>query len=270
MRIDFHVHLAIREQLTPVPAAFCDGFWTGERDWNDIVAGGEAMDAYLESEGVDYAVGLAEVSPKVSGVTTNEFVLERFGSSKRLLLFANLNPHVDRNLAGEVRRLSKLGFRGIKLYPTYQHFYPNEAELYPMYEACREAGWPVMVHTGSSIFPGAKVKYGDPVHLDDIAVDFPGLNILLVHGGRGLWYDKAAFLAKLHGNVYIEVAGLPPRNLLKYFPDLERIGHKVVFGSDWPANPGIRSNMQEIAKLGLTAETVENILGNTAARLLGL
>lgn len=270
MRIDFHVHLAIKEQLLPVPASFCDGFWPGPTGWNDIVRDAETLDAYLESQGVDYAVGLAESSPLATGVTTNQFVLERFGKAKRVILFAKLNPYTDRDLGGEVKRLAARGFRGIKLYPTYQHFFPNDRVLYPMYEACREVGWPVMVHTGSSIFPGAKIKYGDPVHLDDVAVDFPGLNILLVHGGRGFWYDRAAFLAKLHANIFIEVAGLPPQNLLKYFPDLPRLGDKVVFGSDWPANPGIRANMEAVNELGLTPETVEKILGGNAARLLGI
>lgn len=270
MRIDFHVHVAIREQLKPVSAEFCDSFWTERGDWNDKVRDAAAIDAMIEAEGCDYAVGLPEVSPKVTGVTTNDFVYERFKDSKRLILFANLNPYVDSDLPGEVHRLADLGFKGLKLYPTYQHFYANDASLYPMYAACAERGWPVMVHTGSSIFSGAKLKYGDPLFLDDVAVDFPKLNLLIVHGGRGLWYERAAFLAQLHPNLFLEVSGLPPKNLLKYFPNLEKIGHKVVFGSDWPGNPGIKGNMDEVAKLPLSQKTIDNILGLTAARLLGL
>lgn len=270
MRIDFHVHLAAREHLKPDPERFCDSFWTDRGDWGEKVRDAASVDALIESEGLDYAVGLAEVSPIATGVTSNEYVYETFKGAKRLIPFANLNPRVDWNLAAEVHRLAEMGFKGLKLYPTYQHFYANDAELYPMYAACAEHGWPVMVHTGSSIFTGAKIKYGDPLFLDDVAVDFPNLNILIVHGGRGLWYDRAAFLAQLHRNLFLEVSGLPPQNLLKYFPNMEKIGHKVVFGSDWPGNPGIRGNMEEVAKLPLSQETIDNILGLTAARLLGL
>lgn len=270
MRIDFHFHLAAREHMTPAALAFCDSFWTRRGDWNDILASSATVDAYIESEGLDYAVGLAEISPGVTGVTTNEYVLERYGDSKRLILFANVNPHVHDDPAALVHLLADRGFRGVKLYPTYQHFYPNDLALWPFYAACAERGWPVMVHTGSSIFPGAKIKYGDPVCLDDVVVDFPGLNMLIVHGGRGLWYDRAAFLAQLHPNLYLEVSGLPPQNLMNYFPNFARIGHKVIFGSDFPGNPGIRANMEAIARLPLTSETVDLILGGTAAKLLHL
>ena len=269
MIIDFHVHLAAREHLVPASRAFCDSFWRERGDWDALLTP-DGIDSYLESEGVDYAVGLAEMSPLTTGVTTNEYVWERFRSSKRLLLFANPNPSATRRLDAEVRRLAALGFRGVKLYPTYQHFYPNDARLYPLYGACQELRLPVMVHTGSSIFPGAKIKYGDPVHLDDVAVDFPDLNVLLVHGGRGFWYDRAEFLAQLHPNVFLEVSGLPPKNLLNYFPNLERLHRKVVFGSDWPGNPGIRRNIEAVRALPLSTNAKEAILGGNAARLLGL
>jgi len=269
MVIDFHVHLAAREHLNPTPAAFGDRFWSGRGDW-DALLSAEGFDAYLEAEGVDYAVGLPELSPLVTGVTTNEYVRERFGGSKRLLLFANLNPWLTPRLDREIERLAGQGFRGVKLYPTYQHYYPNEARLYPLYASCQDLGLPVMVHTGSSVFRGAKIKYGDPVLLDDVAADFPDLVLLMVHGGRGLWYGAAEFLAQLHPNLYLEVSGLPPRNLLSYFPSLERIHRKVIFGSDWPGNPGIRGNVEAIRALPLSAEAKNAILGGNAARLLGL
>jgi predicted TIM-barrel fold metal-dependent hydrolase len=269
MVIDFHVHLAAREHLNPTPAAFCDSFWSGRGDWDGLLSA-EGFDAYLEAEGVDYAVGLPELSPLVTGVTTNEYVRERFGGSKRLLLFANLNPWLTPRLDREIERLAGQGFRGVKLYPTYQHYFPNEARLYPLYASCQDLGLPVMVHTGSSVFRGAKIKYGDPVLLDDVAADFPDLVLLMVHGGRGLWYNAAEFLAQLHPKLYLEVSGLPPQNLLSYFPNLERIHRKVIFGSDWPGNPGIRGNVEAIRALPLSAEAKGAILGGNAARLLGL
>jgi len=269
MIIDFHVHLAAREHLNPAPAAFCDSFWAGRGDWDALLTAA-GFDAYLASEGVDFAVGLPEVSPLVTGVTPNEYVWERFRDSERLLLFATLNPWLTHGLDREIERLAGLGFRGVKLYPTYQHFFPNDARLYPLYASCQDLGLPIMVHTGSSVFQGAKLKYGDPLHLDDVAADFPDLTLLMVHGGRGFWYDRAEFLAQLHPNLYLEVSGLPPKNLPAYFPNLERLHRKVIFGSDWPGNPGIRRNVAGIEALPLSPEAKEAILGGNAARILGL
>ncbi|PLX40156.1 MAG: metal-dependent hydrolase [Deltaproteobacteria bacterium] len=256
--------------MEPVPAGFCDSFWEGRGDWSALVADAKKFDEYLAAERVDYVVGLAEVSPGVTGVTTNEYVAEAYAETERVIKFASLNPFFEGDLYKEAHRLAALGFRGVKLYPTYQWFYVSDERLRPFYKACEELSWPVMAHTGSSIFPGAKMKFGDPLHFDEVAVDFPGVNFLIVHGGRGLWYERAEFLAKFHDNVYLEVSGLPPQKLLEYFPALERISEKVVFGSDWPANPGIAENMKRIAALGLSEEAVDNILGGNAARLLGL
>jgi predicted TIM-barrel fold metal-dependent hydrolase len=142
--------------------------------------------------------------------------------------------------------------------------------MYPLYQAAQDLDIPVLVHTGSSVFKGTRMKYGDPLHLDDVAVDFPRLNLVMAHAGRGFWYDRAFFLSKLHPNVYMELSGLPPSKLMTYFPELDRITEKVIFGSDWPGMPWIRRNMEAIRELPLPAEGVENILGGNAARLLRL
>lgn len=127
--------------------------------------------------------------------------------------------------------------------------------MYKLYEKAQELKIPVVFHTGSSVFKNAKLKYGDPLYLDDVAVDFPDLTIVQAHGGRGFWYDTAFFLAKHHKNVYIDIAGLPPQNLLRYFPGLEKIADKVVFGSDWPGVPSIRKNIEALMSLSLKEET---------------
>ncbi len=145
----------------------------------------------------------------------------------------------------------------MKLYPSYQHYYPNEQRMYPLYQAAQDLGIPVLFHVGSSVFRGTRMKYCDPLHLDDVAVDFPELNLVMAHAGRGFWYDRAFFLAKLHANVYLEISGLPPSKLMTYFPELDRLTEKVIFGSDWPGMQWIRRNMEAIGKLPLPAEGVE-------------
>jgi predicted TIM-barrel fold metal-dependent hydrolase len=127
-----------------------------------------------------------------------------------------------------------------------------------------------LIHTGSSVFKGSRLKYGDPLHLDDVATDFPELNLVMAHSGRGFWYDRAFFLSRLHANIYMELSGLPPSKLLTYFPELARNTDKVIFGSDWPAVPRIKENMDAIRALALPPDGVENIMGGNAARLLKL
>ena len=102
-------------------------------------------------------------------------------------------------------------------------------------------GSPSCSTPGTSIFPGARNKYGDPIYVDDVAVDFPKLKILLAHGGRPLWMHTAFFLVRRHPNVYLDISGIPPKTLLKYFPRLDEIAHKTLFGTDWPG-PGFRTS----------------------------
>jgi predicted TIM-barrel fold metal-dependent hydrolase len=271
--VDFHIHVARIGDYQP---------WVV--DWTMSNIGRESAEAYigqylsteglrrlLDDNGLDYGVCLAEMSPICTGVTTNEYVSEMCRGNPRLIPFGSINPFMVARPADEVRRCAtELGIRGLKLYPTYQYFYPNDAMMYPVYAVAQELGLPVMFHTGSSVFRGSRLKYGDPILLDDVAVDFPGLKILLVHGGRGFWYERAAFLARLHENVYLEISGLPPAKLLTYFPELERLSHKVVFGSDWPGMPFIARNMEAIRALELSEVAKVRILGGNAAVLLGI
>jgi predicted TIM-barrel fold metal-dependent hydrolase len=161
------------------------------------------------------------------------------------------------------------GFRGLKLYPTYEYFYPNQPLLYPLYAKAQELGIPVMAHTGSSVFAGSRLKYGDPLFWDDVAVDFPELTIIMCHGGRMLWYDRAASLVRLHKNVYFDVSGLPPKRLLDYWPDLERLADKVLFGTDWPG-ANIGANLEAFRNLALSEEAKQKILWANGSRILGI
>lgn len=224
---------------------------------------------FLAESGVDYGVILAELSPITTGICPNEYVVEFCRDYQNLIPFASVNPYMMTGPKNELSRMVReRGMKGLKLYPTYNYFYPNDRMLYPVYAIAEELQIPVMVHTGSSVFKGARIKYGDPLFLDDVAVDFPDLNILLVHSGRGLWYNNAFFMARIHPNVYMEVAGLPPQKLLEYFPELERNADKIVFGSDWPGVTSIKSNIETIRGLPLQESTKEKILGGNAARIL--
>jgi predicted TIM-barrel fold metal-dependent hydrolase len=231
----------------------------------------EALEAYLEHQGVDYALVLPEYSPKSVGLVPAETVAALCQGRRRLVPLGGVNPHLHTDpLAEATRQREDLGVVGVKLHPVHQEFYPNARSLYPLYQYCEEMRLPVMVHTGSSIFPGSKLKYGDPLLMDDVASDFPGLPVILCHAGRGIWYEAAALLARIHQNVWLDISGLPPARLTTYLPGLEALAGKVLFGSDWPGVPGIRTNADAVAALGLGAEAVEAILWRNASALFGL
>ncbi len=225
----------------------------------------------LDDEGVDSAVILAENAPLTTGFVDNKFVVEFCHESERMIPFASINPTTDQNPRKTLVKLIKeSNMKGLKLLPPYQHFYPNDEKMYELYDKAQELEIPVVFHTGSSVFRNAKLKYGNPLYLDDVAVDFPDLTIVQAHGGRGFWYEIAFFLAKHHKNVYIDIAGLPPRNLLRYFPDIEKIADKVAFGSDWPGVSSIKKNIEAIMNLQLAEETKRKILGENASKILKL
>lgn len=229
----------------------------------------QGLEHYLTSEGVNYACILAEDSPITTGVVPNQYVAEFCRGRKMFLPFASINPNTVAEPAHELERCVKnLEFRGLKLYPTYQQYYPNERDVYPLYAKAEELGIPVMVHTGSSLLRGARMKYGDPLLIDDVAVDFPDLKIVMAHSGRGFWYEEAFWLARQHRNVYMEISGLPPGNLLSYFPDLERNADKIIFGSDWPFVPSLRKNVEAAKGLPIEESTITKILGLNAQAIL--
>lgn len=271
MIIDFHVHIGKKEHWHPwVNELFSSANPELYENFDEIMSP-EGLEKYMGDQGVDYAVILAEHSPITTGVVSNAFVQDFCKGRKKFIPFASVDPRTDAQPAASLRRLvEEDGFRGLKLYPSYQQYHSNDEIAYPLYEEAQKLKFPVIVHTGTSIFKGARLKYANPIDLDDVAVDFPKLKIIMAHSGRGLWYEEAFFLARMHENIFMDISGLPPKNLLKYFPDLEYVADKVIFGSDWPGISGIKGNMEDVRKLKLKKETKEKILGGNAAVLLGL
>lgn len=272
LRIDFHVHLAAYDISYPwliewIKKSHKAGYDEYVKRYSDP----GQFEELLSEQGIDYACILAELNPITTGICSNEQVEAFCRGRKRLIPFCDINPNLHNDLAAELRKKVEVhGFKGLKLYPTYQHYYLNDIRMYPLYQTAQELKIPVLIHTGSSIFKGTRLKYGDPLHLDDVAVDFPNLNLIMAHAGRGFWYDRAFFLSKLHRNVYMEISGLPPSKLLTYFPEFTRNTDKIIFGSDWPGMPDIKENMDVISKLDLPPGGADKILGATAAKLLQL
>lgn len=276
---DLHIHIQPWRQLKPhVQDVMRRG---KEQQWDRLM---QLMDdpkvllEILDREAI-WRVGLVNYpSPDVMGFTdeTNDFAA-RYASAApdRLIPYGGVHPRFTDDPEGQVEHLLELGIRILKLHPPHQVFPANAytmglEALARIYRRCEERGLPVTVHTGTSIFPGARSKYGRPMELDDVAIDFPDLTIIMAHGGRPLWMDEAFFILRRHHNVYLEISGIPPTRLLKYFPRLAEIGDRVVWGTDWPS-PGVedlRANLDQFLALPLAEDLKTKITRSTPLALI--
>ena len=194
-----------------------------------------------------------------------------------LIPFASIDPHKPHAVAEARRLIRDHGVRGFKFHPNIQAFFPNDQAVYPLYEAIAEAGLPVLFHTGHSGIGaglpgggGIRLKYSNPMHVDDVAVDFPELKIVLAHPSFP-WQDEAISVALHKEQVYIDLSGWSP----KYFPPLlvryanTRLRERVLFGSDYPMIKPDRW-LADFEQLEIKPDVRPLILKANAARLLGL
>lgn len=275
--IDVHVHAA---RLPTLKQAWRD--WAHDFGDADILSrvyddDGTVRPAELSAlfaeDGVDVALLFTEYSPKATGIQPVEDVVPIVRADpERFRLVANVNPHLHFPIAEELERQLDLGAIALKLHPVHAGFPMNDRAIYPALEVCRARGVPVIVHCGTSTFPGSTNRYADPVLLDDVLGDFPTVDVVLAHGGRGWWYDAAAFLALSRPNVWIDLSGLPPRRLPEYYAghNWNRLSRRFLFGTDWPGVPGPAANARAIAALLPDDETVGLVLGGNAERVFGL
>ncbi|MFB0566692.1 MAG: amidohydrolase family protein [Candidatus Aminicenantaceae bacterium] len=268
--IDFHVHVGLKEHWHEWVHDYQKSAQTEFYTRYEEMTNPEGFASYLKSHDIEKAVILAEICPITTGVVSNEFVLEFSKNYDIYIPFCTINPYSVSHPVHEFKKYIEQGAKGLKLYPSYNHYFPNERRMYPVYSEAQEKRLPVLIHTGSSIFKGSKIKYADPIYLDDVASDFPDLPLVMAHSGRGLWHEKAFFLSRLHPHLYLEISGLPPKNLLKYFPDMEKNIDKFIYGSDWPGIKTINSNIEAIKELPLAEESIKKILFKNAASILGL
>ncbi|WP_425501314.1 amidohydrolase family protein [Phytoactinopolyspora mesophila] len=195
-----------------------------------------------------------------------------------LLPFASIDPHRGRAAARDARRLVEdYGVRGFKFHPSLQAFFPSDRLAYPLYDAIQELGVPALFHSGQTGIGaglrggrGIRLKYSNPMELDDVAVDFPDLTIICAHPSVP-WQDEALSVATHKPNVFIDLSGWSP----KYFPpQLVRqanslLKHKVLFGSDYPVITPDRW-LADFGQLDLKPEVRPLILKDNAVRALGL
>jgi hypothetical protein len=243
----------------------------------EILASPENVLRFLDDNGIERACCINYVSPDVMGFTreVNDWIAEfTRGHRDRLIAVGSVNPLHELKVREEVRRVLDLGIGLIKIHPPHQLLSPNayRGELWQLadvYRECEERGVPVMFHTGTSVFPKARNVFADPMPIDDVAIDFPRLKIIMAHAGRPLYGETALFLVKRHRNVHVDISGIPPKSLLRYFPRVAEIAGKVLWGTDWPS-PGVtspRKNVEAFLALGLGEEIERKILYDNAAAL---
>lgn len=225
--------------------------------------------ADMEKAGVDKSVLVAvDAGPYMR--ISNDLVWRAVEKHlERFIGFASVDPRKGREAEEELLRATeKMNMKGVKFIPHLLHMFPNDERFYPIYEIAQEKGLPVLFHSGTAFHRGMKIKYSHPIHLDDVACDFPMLKIIIAHFGFP-WYVEALALAQRHDFVYFNIAGWRPR----YIPEMVirymngPLAEKVLFGSDFPLVS--RSAMiKELGALNLKPSTLENLLSKNPQRVI--
>ena len=244
--VDVHLHVARRPTLKPAWKDWADDFGDEAVMRQVYDRAGTAdpgrLDDYLAAEGVDVALLMTEYSPKVTGIQPIEDVLPlAAGNPARIEVIANVNPHLHYPVDEELQRQLDLGAVALKVHPVHAGVAANDPALYPAYEVCQQAGIPLVA-------------------------------IVLAHGGRGWWYDAAAFMALSSERVWIELSGLPPSRLREYYArhNWRRLARRMIFGTDWPGVPGIAANARAVAAACPDEETAALVLAGNAAAVYNL
>jgi predicted TIM-barrel fold metal-dependent hydrolase len=209
---------------------------------------------------------------------TNESLAEAVRSHPDVFIgFGAVDPYMGKWAADETHRIADLGLRGLKFQQIFQGFYPNDPKVYPIYEAAQKLGLVVLFHMGTTgIGAGApggmglRLKYGQPMHIDDVAADFPQLTIIAAHPGWP-WSDEVLAIAVHKSNVFVDMSGWAPKyfppNFVQYARTL--LQDKMLFGSDWPLL-SVDRWQKEFAEYRFPEPIIRKIMLENAKRVLRL
>jgi uncharacterized protein len=269
--IDVHVHLEPVEDNTIDAAAkkyFGDSGAPRDR---------AGLAEYYRSRKIAFVIfGVDEQLTGKPRVSNEEVIQFASDNSDIAIPFASIDPRRGADGVQEAKRLVSAGVvRGLKLHPPVQQFFPNDRVAYPLYEIFAEARLPVIFHTGHSGIGtgmpgggGVRLKYGNPLPIDDVAVDFPTLPIIMAHPSFP-WQDEAISICLHKPNVYIDLSGWSPKyfspTLIQYANTL--LKNKVMFGSDYPLITPDRW-LSDFQKIAIRDEVRPLILKGNAVKLL--
>jgi predicted TIM-barrel fold metal-dependent hydrolase len=271
---DVHVHLESTDDRTATDEA-------AKKYFGDSGAAREssALAEYYRSRKIAFVI--FAVDERLTGrkrVTNEEVVQFADENADVAIPFASIDPHRGSEGVREAKRLVGEGkIKGLKLHPPVQQFVPNDPLAYPLYEVFAQARLPVIFHTGHSGIGtgmpgggGVRLKYGNPMPIDDVAVDFPAMPIIMAHPSFP-WQDEAISICLHKPNVFIDLSGWSPKyfspTLIQYANTLLKT--KVMFGSDYPMLTPDRW-LADFENIAIRDEVRPLILKENAIKLLGL
>lgn len=280
--IDVHTHAEVSERIAD------DALWEAMREASTQYFKKEEetrptlpeIAAYYRERHIACVVFPVDMESTTGQVRVpNEEVAEAAAANPDVMIpFASIDPAKGKMGAREARRLIEhFGVRGFKFHPSIQEFYPNDHKAYVLYEVIAEAGLPTIFHTGHSGIGtgmrgggGIHLKYSNPMYLDDVAVDFPDMPIIMAHPSFP-WQDEALSVCLHKPQVYIDLSGWSPKyfppQLIQYANTL--LKHKVLFGSDFPLITPDRW-LADFEQIAIRPEVRPLILKENAIKLLKL
>jgi len=278
--IDVHTHAEVPRQGDPDPLTVQRLDAAAKHFRSDFPRPSvEDVAAYYRERGMAAVVFCVDTELNTGEVpVSNDEILEVAAANDDVLIpFVSVDPHRGKRALTEARRLIDKGARGFKFHPNLQAFFPNDRMAYELYAVIEEAGLPALFHTGhsgmGSGLPGGggfRLKYSNPMHVDDVAVDFPGMPIVLAHPSFP-WQEEALSVAMHKAQVYIDLSGWSPKLfppvLVQYANNV--LQDKVLFGSDYPVITPDRW-LRDLEGTAIKPELRPKLLKENAARLLGL
>jgi predicted TIM-barrel fold metal-dependent hydrolase len=277
--IDIHVHAELsRAGHDPMPAELREAARSYFRTDQALPTVDDVAAYYRERRmaAVVFTVDW-EARSGIPPIPNEEIAEAAAANADVLIAFASVDPGRPDAVERARRLIADYGVKGFKFHPNAQAFHPNDPSAYPLYEVIAEAGLPALFHTGHSGIgtglPGGggfRLKYSNPMALDDVAADFPELQIVLAHPSFP-WQDEAISICLHKANVWIDLSGWSP----KYFPPQlvqyanTQLKRKVLFGSDFPLITPDRW-LADFEQAAFKDDVRPLVLKENAARLLGL
>jgi predicted TIM-barrel fold metal-dependent hydrolase len=271
MIIDTHSQLWTKEAIESFPKHMAESY---QQMFKDIgMPSIEDTLKDMDDAGVDKAVIVAIDAETIHNYrVSNDLVSETVKKHPdRLIGFASVDPNKGKAAVTEFEQaIQNLGLRGLKLLPHMVDLDINDKKIYPLYEAAQSLGVPVLFHTGTQFHAGTKIRYCRPLFVDDVAVDFPSLKLIIAHFGYP-WWEEALAVVRRNPFVYFNIAGWAPR----YIPTgviqaaNSYLARKVLFGSDYPLVSRVRI-IKELRELDLREETFTLLTETNPKTLLGL
>lgn len=267
--IDFHVHAGkfslLRDDIQGLLTKFP---FEEQVDVREIFSNPETLKDYLQLNGVERAVILAECGPGTNFSIDSNLILEFCKNDDFFIPFGSINPNHHSDPLGEWKKDFKRGIKGYKFYPADHDFNPFTETMMSLYGKCEESNQPIIFHTGFTGQKDTEQKHIRPEEFRQLAERFTNLKIIFAHGGKPLWYQEAIDLATRYPNIYLDTALVPATEVRKWIESNDTVKSKILFGSDLPVCGAYSGVKQRLMESGIEMEILEKIFRKNAQALL--